>query len=90
MEVLATHGADVNAQDENGWTALHYAVRDDHLDVVDLLLAAGADRSIKNDKGLTPRMNAAEITGPAATQPPPEDVGRARVELRHEIAITRR
>lgn len=87
-EVLITNGADVNATNENGTTALHYAVAHNnvegmrqliaakanlnikggygggtplhaasfgfsHLPVLPLLLEAGADTEVKNDRGQT-------------------------------------
>lgn len=43
-ERLIKLGADVNSRtSENGWSALHYAVRNGNAKVVELLLSAGAD-----------------------------------------------
>ncbi|NXX84061.1 NUD12 pyrophosphatase, partial [Urocolius indicus] len=38
----------VNAATDNGWTALMYAARNGHLEVVEVLLEEGCDRSIVN------------------------------------------
>ena len=45
---------DVNAASSDGSTALHWAVHRDALDVVDLLLAAGANPKAPNRYGVTP------------------------------------
>lgn len=37
-KLLLSFGANVNAKDKNGWTALHYATRDRQTEVVELLL----------------------------------------------------
>lgn len=47
-------GADVNARQEHGRTALHEAARAGHSEVAALLLAAGADIEATNPAGLTP------------------------------------
>jgi ankyrin repeat protein len=39
----------------DGWTALHYAARDGRVEVVRCLLLAGADPTITDDEGRTPR-----------------------------------
>ena len=43
VEVLLAHGADVNARDGDGYTALFWAARGGRAAVVELLLAHGAD-----------------------------------------------
>ena len=44
-------GAQINARNEAGRTALHGAVRRGHEKVVGILLEAGADKTLKNKKG---------------------------------------
>ena len=51
---LIEKGANIESQDEHGWTALHFASRDANLEIVRLLLKKGANIEIKNDKGETP------------------------------------
>ena len=43
MEVLIARGADVDACDGDGQTALHYAATNDHQDIVRVLVRAGCD-----------------------------------------------
>lgn len=50
---LIENGADPNAIDVNGDTALHYAVELERFDLVETLMKRGADSSIKNLKGLS-------------------------------------
>ena len=56
IPVLAKAGVPINAIDESGYTALMYAATVDMGDAETLkaLLAAGADRRIRNDEGRTP------------------------------------
>uniref|UniRef100_A0A182WLZ9 Uncharacterized protein n=1 Tax=Anopheles minimus TaxID=112268 RepID=A0A182WLZ9_9DIPT len=54
VELLLDHGAGINMQDNDGNTALHYAFGDMHMDLVQLLMARGADRKIKNNANKLP------------------------------------
>jgi ankyrin repeat protein len=47
-------GVNVNARGENGYTALHAAAQNGHIEVVRLLLSHNADRAAKLDGGDTP------------------------------------
>jgi len=55
IPALAKAGVDINAVDDNGYTPLMYAATIDFGDTATLeaLLAAGADRTIKNESGRT-------------------------------------
>ena len=48
IDYLVQQRADLNAQSNNGWTALHVAVGQEHLGVVGQLLRAGADVTVRN------------------------------------------
>ena len=47
-------GFDVNAQKDEGRTALHLASEFGHAEVITVLLTAGADKRIRNRNGKTP------------------------------------
>ena len=51
VTALINAGADVNAQDDDGWTALVHAASGGHAQVVSLLLMAGADPNIRTRDG---------------------------------------
>ena len=53
---LLEQGVSPDAPDRNGFTALTRAAQFDHLELVRVLLAAGADPNIANKWGLTPLM----------------------------------
>ena len=56
VRLYIEHNADINTQSGYGWTALHYAGQNIKKECVALLLAAGANKELKNSKG----KNAAE------------------------------
>lgn len=51
---------DINAKDKNGQTLLHYAANLESPDIVRFLLSKGANPSIENKRGFTPRQIAKE------------------------------
>ena len=51
---LLEYGADPNARQAGGWTALHEAAKDGDVAMVELLLAHGADPASRNDEGIAP------------------------------------
>jgi len=51
VEYLAQNGANVNYKDEDGWTPLHWAVQNGHLDIVKILIKYKADVNAKIEKG---------------------------------------
>jgi ankyrin repeat protein len=57
---LLDQGAPIGVRAVDGTTALHWAVRADHLDTVHLLLESGADASAADRYGITPLYLAAE------------------------------
>ena len=62
---LLQQKADVNQSQSDGTTALHWAVRQDRLDMVNLLIEAGANVKAANRLGVTPLLLAC-INGNAA------------------------
>jgi ankyrin repeat protein len=67
IRFLIERGADVNAQDKNGWTPLHLLafhpgdLEDIPVDIVRLLLEHGADINTRDSSGQTPLHVAAEL-----------------------------
>lgn len=49
--------ADTNLPEADGWTALHFAARNNNVEVVNMLLAAGANAAIKTGDGRTARFS---------------------------------
>ena len=54
VKILIQAGGEVNQQDRKGATPLHRASECGHVKVITALLAAGADKTIKNEDGKTP------------------------------------
>jgi uncharacterized protein len=78
---LLQSGAEVNGTDRRGFTVLRRAVQTNHVEVVRVLLEAGADVEKPDDEdGLTPLMEAANFNHP--------DV--ARVLLEHGADVNAR
>src|ERR1700756_549078 len=56
VRTLLQRKVDVNAPQVDGMTALHWAVRQDDLETVDLLIRAGANVSAANRDGVMPML----------------------------------
>jgi len=54
VQTLISAGTNVNERGEHGYSPLHEAVAQGHLEVVKLLIRRGADPSLKNDDLVTP------------------------------------
>lgn len=55
VRLLVAYGAQVNVAQRGGWTPLHQAADHGNLQLVEFLLEAGADRTLKSSDGRTPR-----------------------------------
>lgn len=80
-KLLIEMGADVNARDGDGDTALHYLDKTDNIaggTLVHLLVAAGADINAKNHRGYTPLSQALNSY---------ERAGRVAALLRHGASM---
>src|SRR6266704_3570169 len=67
IQCLLDAGADINAQDKNGASPLHRAVRTRCAAAVKYLLARGSDARLKNKSGSTPFHLAVQNTGRGGT-----------------------
>jgi Ankyrin repeats (many copies) len=59
IEYLLEKGANINAQDKAGWSALHFCAQDNKIELAEFLIKNGATVDIKDQYGATPLMNAA-------------------------------
>ena len=67
IRCLLDNGANIHAQDKNGATPLHHAVRTRCAAAVRCLLRAGSDPALKNKPGSTPFHLAVQNTGRGGT-----------------------
>ena len=65
VRTLLAEGADVDAREGDGSTALHWASYHENREVADLLIRAGAEVDAANDLGVTPLWAACENGSPA-------------------------
>lgn len=65
VRALLQQRVDVNAPEGDGATALHWAVYGDNVELVDLLIRAGAHVNVANDLSITP-LYLASVSGNAA------------------------
>lgn len=63
--ITSYHRADVNACDQFSWTPLHHACHAGQLDIIQLLLEAGASVDPPTLNGATPLMRAIESCRPS-------------------------
>ena len=54
LEIIAQKNVDINYQNENGWTALHYSCDEGNLKITEILIKAHCDVNIKNNEKKTP------------------------------------
>ena len=59
-------GADASEPAADGTTALHWAIYNDNVELIERLIDAGADVSVANDYGATPMSEAATVANPVA------------------------
>ena len=58
LKWLIDNGANINHQDTNGFSALHFAVKEQRFEATDILINNKADLELKNSNGNTPFMDA--------------------------------
>ncbi|KAF5363879.1 hypothetical protein D9756_000064 [Leucocoprinus leucothites] len=52
--ILSELGADLNTQDSNGWTALHFAAKNGHTEIVKVLAELKADPNLQTHLYFSP------------------------------------
>ena len=61
VRILLEHKANVNLQDEDGYSALHYACICQHTEIAKLLITHGANMDLPDSEGATPRSICIEL-----------------------------
>ena len=79
IRLLLQAGAEINAQDKNGATPLHRAVRTRCASVVDCLLKAGADPALQNMPGSTAFHLAVQNTGRGGSGSPEARIAQREI-----------
>ena len=64
VELLVAHGANLDHQDQWGWTALMYAAAASFDEIVEILVKAGAKTNVKNLWGETAYSIAQDLVTP--------------------------
>ena len=55
IEFIISNGFDINAKDNCGMTALHYASMSKSKEIANILISYGAENNIKDNNGETPQ-----------------------------------
>jgi ankyrin repeat protein len=79
IQLLLDSGADINAQDKNGATPLHRAVRTRCAAAVKLLLDSGANYKLHNKPGSTPFHLAVQNTGRGGSGSPEAKLAQLQI-----------
>jgi ankyrin repeat protein len=58
LKWLLDNGANINHQDKNGFSSLHFAVKDHRFEATEILINSKADLELKDSNGNTPLMDA--------------------------------
>jgi ankyrin repeat protein len=90
VQKLVEHmeGQGLDQRDQQGKTALHWAVRDGHTEAAALLLKNGAGASVRDKYGMTPLMWAGEMGHLGALQILLQEVGEQGLRQRHVAGNT--
>ena len=94
--MLLDRGADVKATiTSNGWTALHYAVRQGHEEVARVLLQHGSKVARKDESGRTPQLIACDdsivpippLPQPGTDSEVKEDLGKVGENINASVSL---
>ena len=79
IRMLLDGSGNVNAQDANGWTALHWAIKNRNAAAATALVNAGADAEIEARDGWTPMALAVKTGSPTIIEIAMQALDRNRV-----------